>query len=278
MHTWGLGIEHEMRVRFQHKINILDMKQQYIQEISKRFKYIPNYLFINSYVLYRCYRKYCNYIINDYYKKHYNAHQRLKLKNKNNNNNKIKNKQPINQKNIKGVDSVYQIYHEINIETDPIAYIQYCAINDLNYPLEHATYFSSDSEKWMEFFYQYILFYSKRYFFSSKNFHIIDDNENEFYVTILSYEIIPEMNLLIKKNVIEINEKLKKGDYEKKFKDVLESFIKKYQLNSFHIQNYDYYSLKKNKHNSSIFTLAKLESKLKKVFMNQVHKKFRSYY
>ena len=47
MHTWGLGIEHEMRVRFQHKINILDMKQQYIQEISKRFKYIHNYLFIN---------------------------------------------------------------------------------------------------------------------------------------------------------------------------------------------------------------------------------------
>jgi hypothetical protein len=84
MHTWGLGIEHEMRVRFQHNINILDLKQHYVQKISKKFKYIPNYLFINSNLLYNYYRKYCNYIIDDYYKKHYNAHQKLKLNKKSN--------------------------------------------------------------------------------------------------------------------------------------------------------------------------------------------------
>ena len=249
MHTWGLGIEHEMRVRFQHNINILDIKQHYIREITKKFKYIPNYLFINSNLLYNYYRKYCNYIVEDYYKKHYNAHQELKSNKKSKDHDQ---------------NSIYQIYHKISIDTDPITYIQYCAVNNLNYPLEHAIYFNPYSEKWMEFFYQYIIFYSKRFFFSSKNFHIIDNNENERYLTILSYEIIPEMNLLVKKNVIEINEKLKKGDYEKKFKNVLESFIKKYQLNSFQIQNNDYYRLKKNKQDSSIFTLAKLESKIKK--------------
>lgn len=253
MYTWGLGIEHEMRVRFQHKINILDMNQHYIQEINKKFRYIPNYLFIDSNLLYNYYRKYCSYIIDDYYKRHFLAHQELKLN--------IKKK---HQKKKKNQTSIFQIYHEINMDTDPTTYIYYCAINELDYPIENSIYFNSHSEKWLELFYQYILIYSKKFFYSSKNFHIIKDNDVDLYLNVLNYEIIPEINLLVKKNVIEINKKLKKGEYEKKFKIVLKSLIKKYQLNLLQIQYNDVYILKNIEKNTFIFTLSKLESIIKK--------------
>jgi len=66
MVNWGLGIEHEMRLRFSNKIDISNINDTYIKSIYKEFGYIPDYLFIDSKFLLNIYKKYVNLLLKDF--------------------------------------------------------------------------------------------------------------------------------------------------------------------------------------------------------------------
>lgn len=60
---WGLGIEHEMRLRFTNKLDVLNLEDDNIKYIYNQFGYIPEYLFINSSLLLEIYKKYVNKLL-----------------------------------------------------------------------------------------------------------------------------------------------------------------------------------------------------------------------
>ena len=64
--NWGLGIEHEMRLRFSNKFDILNINDKNIDNIYKKFGYIPEYLFISSTFLLKIYNKYVNSLLKHY--------------------------------------------------------------------------------------------------------------------------------------------------------------------------------------------------------------------
>ena len=48
MVNWGLGIEHEVRLRFTNKIKIEDLNDPLIKKIYDKYNYVPDYLFIST--------------------------------------------------------------------------------------------------------------------------------------------------------------------------------------------------------------------------------------
>ena len=214
MVNWGLGIEHEMRIRFTNKLTILNLDDFIIKKIVENYKYIPDYLFIESNFLLNLFTKYSIKIL-DYYD------------NQNSKNSKNKNKNKYNKK--------------ININNEnPYLYIRYCVDSNLEYPLEHSTYFNDNIDSWVKYLRYYILLYNEKYFlFSSKIFMIIDhfgmNDTNSISINIILMKVL--YNSIYDKNKLKIFFTiLKKGVFEKEYK----IYIKKYiEANTF-INNIEY--------------------------------------
>ena len=62
---WNIEIQHEMRLRFNNKLNFLNINNNnLLKDIYKKYNYIPDYLFIDSFLLVDLYQKYLNKMIN----------------------------------------------------------------------------------------------------------------------------------------------------------------------------------------------------------------------
>ena len=274
MVNWGLGIEHEMRVRFHNKLTFLNIKNKYIIKIIENFKYIPDYLFIDSSLLLTLYRKYSEIIIEDYYKKQFNL-----LKNIEKKNTYIK----------KNEDHIIN-YILNNIEEHPYQYLHYCVVNNIDYPINQNKFFNLSSKKWFDFFYYYVKIYSKKFFFLPIHVFFIYKNNNYIRFSLESVLPIDNIDLNNKKNIQLIIKNLKNGTYEKELKKLIEVELKKYKYINYIIVKSEEYidiEIKYHNNNNSYISINKLEKYINEqnsqpsniqiqAFLQNISKKFHS--
>ena len=243
MVNWGLGIEHEMRIRFTNKLTILNLDDFIIKKIVEDYKYIPDYLFIESNFLLNLFTKYSIKIL-DYYN------------NKNSKNSK-------NSKNNK----------KLNINNEnPFVYIKYCIDSNVEYPLEHSTYFNDNIDSWIDYLRYYIWLYNEKYFlFSSKTFmikdHLTMNDTNSISINIILMKVL--YNSIYDKNKLKIFfTKLKKGVFEKEYKNYLKKYIESNTfINNIEYKwddNINYIILSYKKENKKKFTFETVEKFCKK--------------
>ena len=232
MVNWGLGIEHEMRIRFSNKLNMKDLNNPIIKKIVEKYQYIPDYLFINCKLLLSLFKNYAQKILSYYNVK-----------------NKISN---------------------LNIEkSDPYIYLKYCIKNNLNYPLDHSKYFNQkDGINTNHLFWYYIQNYMKYYkkdkfIFSTKFFYFYDKNnmlisEQNIYYILDNYLRYNNKNKSFTKKEVELFlNKFRKGIFEIEFIKNIKEFLKDYNFfnniiynlgsNDFDIIKINYVKENKNK-------------------------------
>jgi len=204
MVNWGLGIEHEMRLRFSNKIDISNINDTHIKSIHKEFGYIPDYLFIDSRFLLNIYKKYVNILLKDF----------IINENKNNKNNK-------NEENInKYLDKL--IYEKKEFPFDDIKFYN---INDIELTKNNLYYyFNNYRKKNCKFLNLYITF----------------NNKNNYNIFISSYKIYNNYTIINKMNKDEIKlhfDKLVDDTYEKEYIDIIKKNLKLSKFNI--IEKYD---------------------------------------
>ena len=193
MLNWGLGIEHEMRLRFSNKIDISNINDICIKTIHKEFGYIPEYLFIDSKFLLNIYKKYVNLLLKDFKINENNK--------KEENTNKYLDKL-IDEKKEFPFDDI-KFYNINNIQLTK---------NNLYY------YFNNYKKKNCKFLNLYIEFIDKNDFKIYLSYFKICDN----------YKIIKNMN----KDEIKLHfDKLVDDTYEKEYIDIIKKNLKLSKFN-----------------------------------------------
>lgn len=236
MSSWGLGIEHEMRLRFSNKIDISNMDDENIKNIYTKFGYIPEYLFINSIFLLNMYNKYVNLLLKDY---------------KSNN---IINE--LNQSNQSNQSSI-NLYNHLNTlisekKSYPFDDIRFYDINNVEQTKDYLTHYF-DNYKKINFKFLSLIFY----FYNQENYEI---DYFGLYKICNIWKIINNFDL----NNIKLHfKKLIDGDYEKEYIKILKVKIKILNFNIIEINNfYVYIKININDKKSPIINFKLLEKTL----------------
>jgi len=206
MSNWGLGIEHEMRLRFSNKIDISNMNDENIKHIYTKFGYIPEYLFINSSFLLNMYNKYVNLLLKDY-----------------------KNNNIINE----STQSTINLYNNLNK-----------LITEKNlYPFDDIRFYDVNNiEQTKDYLFYYFNNYKKNNFkFLNLFFYFYNQENNEIdylslYKICNNWRIINNFDL----NNIKLHfKKLIDGDYEKEYIKTLKKKLKILNFNIIEIENFN---------------------------------------
>ena len=217
MPNWGLGIEHEMRLRFSNKFDISNINDENIKTIYKKFGYVPEYLFINSSLLLNMYNKYVTLLLKDY-----------------------KN----NKEEIIGRNNESNNYNYLNK-----------LINDKKeFPFNDIKFYNIDNkEQTKDYLNYYFNNYKKHFKFLNLHFYFYNQDNYEidyltFYKICNNWNIINSMDL----NNIQLHfNKLLNGNYEKEYIKILKKKLKILNFNIVEIEN-NYISIKININNKSL--------------------------
>ncbi len=235
---WGIGIEHEMRLRFCNKLNILDIEEEpLLKNICKKYNYVPEYLFVSSKMLLNLYNKYVDNIIKIY----------------GNNNNTISNKNNIIKVKIK---KIVQEKKEF-------------PFNDIKFynPKKERETLNNLYTYESEYIKQHMIFLRFNFRFKDENDYKVDSlsaNQMLYYVYNLS-----KVND-VKKNI----KKIIDGTYEKQYIKLLKNKLKLYDFNKISVEN-DIITLSVNKEDttSSIITFDFFKNKyLKDLLESDINK------
>ena len=205
MLNWGLGIEHEMRLRFSNKIDISNMTDNNIKIIYKEFGYVPEYLFINSNLLLNLYNKYTKLLLIDY---------------KNNINNKINNTEQFN--------TLYK-------------YLDNLIIKKKEYPFDDIKFYDiNNKENTINYLYYYFTSY-KNINYKFLNLDIYFYDKDDFCIDSLNaYTLINFNHMIGSMNLDNIKLCFKiliHGEYEKKYIKILKNKLKISKYNIIEIKN-----------------------------------------
>ena len=129
---WGLELEHNMALRFSNKLDTIGLKDPLVNKIYKDVAFIPEYLFIDSNLLFELYNNYVDEIISD------------------------KNRQK---------DKHRYIDKHINNDKKKESYLDECVKKNINFPFDNKKYFNVEKEnKTRELLSYYIQKYIAKYF------------------------------------------------------------------------------------------------------------------
>ena len=235
MSSWGLGIEHEMRLRFSNKIDISNMYDENIKSIYKKFGYIPDYLFINSSFLLNMYNKYVTLLLKDY------------------KNNIINETNETNETNELNQSNLYNYLNKLITEKK-------------EFPFDDIRFYDVNKEQTKNFLNYYFHNYKKKNFkFLDFSFFFYNQDNNEFdYVNL--YKICKSWNIINTMDLDNIKLHFKKlidGDYEKEYIKLLKKKLKILNFNIIEIDNiYIYIKINVNDKKLPIIDFKLLEKTL----------------
>ena len=214
MINWGLGIEHEVRLRFTNKLDILNINDDNVKDIYENFKYVPEYIFINSNFILNMYNKYVKLLLNEYHM--------------NNNKDISENNHYIFLNNLVNKKKEY-----------PFDNIIYFNINNIHNTNDYLDY--------------YFKIYKIKYFkFLNINFYLYDENNYNF-TYLSSYSILNHWSTISSMNLDNIKnhfDNLMDGTYEKKYITIIKKYLKLHKFNIIEINNNEV-KLKFNKNNKN---------------------------
>jgi hypothetical protein len=245
MYNWGLGIEHEMRLRFTNKFDISNMDDEYIKIIYKKFGYIPDYLFIESSFLLNMYYKYVDLLLKDY-------------KNRN-----IKNE--LNQSTQSNI-TLYNVLDKLISEKKLYPYddIRFYDVNNI-----------VETKKFLKYYFNVYIKINFKYLNLIFDFYNQESNSINFldlYLICNNRKIINRFDLnKIKLHFI----KLIDGDYEKEYIKILKKKLKILNFNIIEIdENIIYIKINVNDKNLPIINFKLLEKTLFNIDNNSEQKLF----